>query len=536
MAYITSKYTLADFLTEAGAVDLPPIASKLKMAFPDFNKDLKWWPHQAIELNQALRLQRYGLLGEPGVGKTVPAQALLLYYVGYGNKALCLMPPVLIQQFKESLRDTFVGVYDHLTLHVLDEGPRERLALFEKWDQEGWPDVLCMSYQMFINYPYAMEEQLIPSEVIGDPSIKRKLRKRLGPETYRTLYQCKQYNIIIGDEAQALKKPSSMFHKAVAFLAGMPMDRTELGDTALLLMTGTPLHNQPLDAYGLIKLLRPWQYKSLKAFQNLHCVYAQSESGFERLIGHQNLDLLTINLYASAHRVTKNEVFSLQPPHIQEVPVTLSRDHMALYRKLTKERFLEKDGEIIDALSQQSLRQKCLRIITTPHLFTNDKFENNVVLAVDALLDSVGVENEKVILFSYFTETVEFMAARYKQFNPAVVYGKSNTTKEVHKFKTDPTCRIMSANPLSGGVGLNLQEVCGYAIFIEPLSVPGDFKQAGERIWRPGQTRAVHIWIIKALGTIAPKLTLSMLGKEDLSKRVNLDNVSLLEELLGEAA
>ena len=94
---------------------------------------------------------------------------------------------------------------------------------------------------------------------------------------------------------------------------------------------------------------------------------------------------------------------------------------------------------------------------------------------------------------------------------------------------------MLIANPRAGGVGLNLQSVCRYVIFAEPTSVPGEFKQASERVYRSGQTRVVSMWILKALGTISPKLTANMLEKERDIVETMRDKQSMLDELLGGA-
>jgi SNF2 family DNA or RNA helicase len=533
---IPGTYTLETLLREAGALEVPPQAGHIVIAddrVPPFK-------HQITGLNQTLANTRFGLLDEPGCGKTLPAQAYALYCMGYGNKVVALMPPVLLKQFMDALDDTFLGWQDHFTAHILDQGPKERLALFQQWDETGWPDLILMTYQMFINYPSELKEvkQEVPPVLGAVQGKARPTKVRTGPETYRVLRE-KGYNLIISDEAQALKNPSSTMHKAVAYLAGEMPTRKSESKAGLLLLTGTPLHNTPGDAYGIIKLLRPYQYGTKKSFERLHCVYMGS--GREAvLIGYQNMDTLTVNLYASARRVLKNDVFkNMKTPIIREVPVTLSPKHKALYDKLVRERFLEVDGEIISAVQQQSLRQKCLQIVTTPqHFGLTDIKENNIITMVDTLLENIGLKDEKVILFAHYKRTTKFLSEYYEQYNPAVLYSdtKGSVSAQADKFKHDDTCRMLIAQPLSGGVGLNFQEVCAYVIFVEPLSVPGTFKQSSERVHRPGQKKQVMFYIIKALGTVAPTLTASMLEKEGYAKIITRDRVSMLDELMGKAA
>jgi len=541
------RATLAAFLQEAGAVEVPALAHQLTIAenmWPPFN-------HQITGLNQTLCNARFGLFDEPGCGKTFPAQAWALYLIGYGNKIVGLMPPVLLTQFVRSLHDTFIGSDQLVHAHILNQEPAKREELYAEWDETGWPDLLLMSYQMFTNYPSEMRINpkknsrfthvppgfhLFGGSPAPQPKLKlRKTKVRTGPETYRTVKD-RGYECLLADESHMLKEPGSMFHRSVAFFAGALPSRQSESKTALLLMTGTPIPNVLKDAYGSIKLLRPYQYGSLKSFERLHCIYQRGEDDFDKLIGYQNKDMLNIALYASARRVIKDDVFDMKTPRIIEAEVELTERHMRLYKKLVKERFLEVDGQIIDALQAQSLRQKCLQIVSTPqHFGLKDLKENAVLAEVGQLLDSIGLANEKVLLFSHFKRTTEFFADYYKQYNPAVIYSgtQGSTSKQADKFKYDDTCRLCFAQPDSGGVGLNFQEVCAYVIFIEPLSVPGKFKQASERVHRPGQKKQVVFYIVKALGTSSPKLTAQMLEKEQHTKDVTQDRTSLLDQLMG---
>lgn len=523
---------LRSLYEQAGVMDMPPLADQVLINADPASEDCKWppFPHQVRELHRALKEVRYGMFGEPGTGKTFPAQALALYYIGFGNKVAVVMPPVLITQFVASLKASFIGVEDHVSTHILDDGPADREKLFGEFERTGWPDMICMSYQMYVN---AIREKRADPKNPG----KYKLVKT-DQEVYRYL-KAAGYSVLIADEAQALKNPGSHSHKAVAVVAGLPNYAHEANDFALILMTGTPIHNTFEDAYGMIRLLTPWVYRSKATFERVHCEYT-GKGWQKKLIGYRNIEALHRNLYLKAGRVLKKDVFSLEEPRIQEVPVTLTKEHKALYDKLVRERFVELGDRIIEATNQSSLRQKCLRMVTTPQMFTDKPITNNVLVVTDALLDSIGLEDEKVILFAYYQESVEMLHRYYtdKGYNPALVYGGNNgkAAQEVEKFKRDPTCRLAVLNPLSGGVGLNLQHACSYAIFVEPLSVPGTFKQAAERIHRPGQKKVVQIYIIKALGTAAPKLTKDMLSKEHVTKAVNQDVSSLLDELLGREA
>ena len=548
-----SNKTFNVMLRSIGASPIPAFAKYVELSVAPFQ-------HQLSALKEALKTQRYGLFDEPGVGKTLPAQAYALYMAGLGNKVVVVMPPVLIEQFKESLYKTFPGFDKYITYCTVDEGPDVRIGKIGEWYlNNSWPHILGMSYQMFIKlfYPPTLNLQAMKLErntrkhpgVFDPEAIKKYNRdcKRLESinkerSAIQLLAQA-EYNVLVSDEAHALKHPSSLQHRAAVHFLGDRKNKVGT-ESACLLMTGTPIPNTLLDAYGLIKILTPTAYGSKPSFERLHAIYT-TYGKFQKLIGFKNKDLITYKLYAQARRVTKDEVFTLDKPILTELPVVLSGKHRALYQKLVRERVLEVNGKVIDAVLAQSLRMKCLQIVTTPEDFTDDtKIDNSVKATLLELVDDLGVKNndlgepsqEKVVVFANFRRSVEAIASWFPDLYPALIYGgHPNHDKERTRFLEDPKCRMLIANPRAGGVGLNLQSVCRYVIFAEPTSVPGEFKQASERVYRSGQTRVVSMWILKALGTISPKLTANMLEKERDIVETMRDKQSMLDELLGGA-
>jgi SNF2 family DNA or RNA helicase len=510
--------TLQHFLVRAGVRENLPFAQGIVM-----NPAMVPMKHQVTGLNQVLAYTRYGIYDEPGLGKTLIAQAAALYMAGYGNKVVIIMPPILLEQFEKEMDHTFYGWRDYVSFHVLNEGPDKRCALFEKWRATDWPDIMCLSYKQFAKLPKPKKKKNKETgkmEPVGPPN---------PDDNICHVLKTAGYNYAICDEAHALKNPSSNMHKAVKYLLGKE------GEAGLMLMTGTPVPNELTDAYGMIDIVTPGKYASMRSFQRLHCIYRTNDDGWSTLIGYQNREVMSTHLYARARRVPK-DVLGLKKPQVIEFPVNLDPAHHALYKKLIRERFLEMGDKIISAMNQQALRMKSLQIITTPELFTHANLKNEIFGGVDQLIDSIGIREEKVVVFAHFRESVESLVRHFDRlgYNPAVIYGGAGSNvANKNKFLEDDTCRVLVANPRSGGVGLNLQSVCRYAIFAEPTSVPGDFKQASERIHRKGQTKVVTIYILKALGTVAPQATKNMLKKEGETIGIVRDSTSMLDELLG---
>lgn len=498
------EYTLQDYFYAAKLRNPVAFAKYITLANTP-------WQKQVEGLNRLLTSDRYGLLGQPATGKTLMAQAACLYWISEGYRCVCVMPPILLYQFEEEFRNVFCGVERYVTTHIFDDPPAKRRAQKEAWNASGKPpEVLILSYQMF-----AIEYEWIRSA---------------------------NYRVLVCDEAQEIKNSQSKTYALVKDFA------EQKDGAALILMTGTPIHNEMIDAYSFISLLAPDAYSSFRHFDVTHSVYRKvrlktpklTKTGkkihsFRQRIGYQKVERIREALYRNASRVLKKDVFELTDPSIIEVPVKLEPGHLALYRKLVKERILQKKDEMIIAINAQALRQKALQIVTCPELFIdNDKldFRNNIVEAIRTLIAGMGIRESKVLVFANYQNSIRTLEGYFKEHNPALMYGDSDSGRGRAKFLSDDSCRMLIANPKSAGVGLNLQHICHTVIFAEPTGVPGDFQQAMDRVVRHGQKNLVNVYILKALGTISPKATKEMLRKEGQAQQVHRDWYSFAKDFM----
>lgn len=337
-------------------------------------------------------------------------------------------------------------------------------------------------------------------------------------------------------EATAVKTPSSDLHKAVKQFAGPEGEESN----GLVLMTGSPVLNNLTDLYDLIKLITPKRYATFRSFERIHCVMTYGR--FPKLVGFQNEDYTYQSLYLHGRRVTKKEAIDLPPRLVSEIQIHLAPKHLELYKRLATERVLEIGEKVIDATTASSLYVKSQRMLLCPELFHDSeahgewKTENTLLTALDELVHSLG--GRKLLLFCWFTESVRKLCMRYSHLNPATLYGEvtGNEREQMKaKFINDNSCRLMIANPRSGGVGVDgLQGVCSHVAFIEPIGVPGLFEQALSRVHRTGQkAESINVYLFTAMQTVAVKLRNDLARKERDANSVVRDAKTLLTELMG---
>lgn len=572
-------YSLGDFYRQAGLPDPDAMFDNIPVVLPD---DARPSPFQVESLNRILTNPYWGFLHEAGTGKTTPAQAYSIFMATHGYRSLLVMPPVLRQQYVTSLNRTYPGVDQLLNWHILDEPPyparlsKKRVQEIKRqlWVGEIKPkDLPQRIFKIVDGLKKAVAIQFTQKEIQAlraDPRHPEEIAKdymcsvhgvkQLKSKTFREdliadwkandtwpdlllmSYQMyvktvtdlePGYTCLMADEAHALCHPTSMAYKKTNWFL-------HKDDKTFLPMTGTPAPNVPSDTYGLIKLLNENSYQNFASFKALHVDSYQVEdkegNKFAVVNGYMNLDTMSRALYAKACRVTKDQVLKLDQPRIIEEDVQLSPQHLKLYRKLLRERVLTTKEQTIVATEAQALRQKALQIVLNPDVFTDEVIKENAIKDwLIEKLDSIGCEHhEKVVVFAHFNQSVEKLAQWFKHLNPALVYGGSKTEKNVQKFLTDETCRLMIAHPKSGGVGVDqLQTVCHYVIFVEPTSVPGDFSQALDRLVRRGQMHPVVCYVLRVMKTSWPARVNDMRRKMKLISDVTLDRTALLDELLG---
>lgn len=495
-------------------------------------------------------------------GKSLQLQGFMIWMAGLGNKSVAIMPPVLVQQFKDSLLNTFPNIENFLTVGMVNGELKVRQKQIETYQSKGWPDILIMSYQTFLgkvkapkrsNITATQEEAL--NKLPPDESVKQRQRllhdakarqksdsKKFEwtPRSEITAFNFRSevlthlgYNLLITDESHKLKSPKSQIHQAVNDFV-QPWEGDE--SNGLIISTGSPVETNVEDAYGLIKLLDPNRYGSARAFDDMHCELLAGVR-FRKVMEYKNLDYLYQGLYARGRRITKAQAFPEMPVRlVTEISVRLSKEHKDLYDKLVEEQVLELEDKLIDATKQQRMYQYVQQILVCPERFTdNPPKENAMIEAVDGILESL--EGRKVILFAWYQESIEKLKKVYRGHNPVVINGSvTGAAREKAKqtFIKDKKCKMLIANPISGGCGIDgFQSVCSYMIFTEIFPYPGGFEQAVGRLERSGQTESVNVFLLVPKGTIAIKLRNDLCRKEADANAAVRDKKTLISEMLG---
>ncbi|WP_325314649.1 DEAD/DEAH box helicase [Microcoleus sp. PH2017_28_MFU_U_A] len=128
------------------------------------------------------------------------------------------------------------------------------------------------------------------------------------------------------------------------------------------------------------------------------------------------------------------------------------------------------------------------------------------LIALDGILEeAINQKCEKVVLWSFYTASLNAIVKRYSHFNPVRYDGTiSDVAKRreaVRKFQEDNETMLFVANPAAAGAGLTLHRG-RLAIYESMSNQAAHYLQSLDRIHRRGQTRDVEYLILLCDKTI----------------------------------
>jgi SNF2 family DNA or RNA helicase len=227
----------------------------------------------------------------------------------------------------------------------------------------------------------------------------------------------------------------------------------------------------------------------------------------------------------------------------------LKHDQKKLYTAALKDYILDLRS-VGDEMFQRRLtsflarRMSLLQICSNPTLVAPGYDEVPAKLeALDDLLDElIGRRAEKVVLWSFYTASLDAIVARYCRFNP-VRYDGSVTEiamrrEAVRRFQEDDETMLFVANPAAAGAGLTLHRA-RYAIYESMSNQAAHYLQSVDRIHRRGQTRDVEYLVLLCDRTIEVEEYERLTLKERAAQSLLRDHVespltreTMLEEAL----
>ena len=326
------------------------------------------------------------------------------------------------------------------------------------------------------------------------------------------------WHLVVADEAQALKNPSTKQTRAVK----------QLQAHARIALTGTPVENRLSDLWSIFDFTHPGLLGSQKAF-----------AGFTKNMAHYGPLRTLIKPYILRRMKSDKRIISDLPDKTEMTAwCGLRPAQAALYQRAVKE--LAAALEQTEGIERKGLVLAYLmrfkQICNHPSHWLGDgdwkPDDSGKFARLAEITETIAARQEKVLVFTQFQETTAPLAAFLGNVfgrEGLVLHGGTPVSKRrelVKRFQEDEQCPFFVLSLKAGGTGLNLT-AASHVIHFDRWWNPAVENQATDRAWRIGQHRNVLAHKFVCRGTIEERIDEMIRAKQQLAQDVLEDGAEI---------
>ncbi|MDD3140458.1 MAG: DEAD/DEAH box helicase [Lachnospiraceae bacterium] len=346
--------------------------------------------------------------------------------------------------------------------------------------------------------------------------------------------QNRRWDVLILDEAQAIKNPGTKQTKRVKAIPAMMK----------IAMTGTPIENRLSDLWSLFDFLNQGLLGTAKEFTTFSKGIGEDASGYAKL-------RKMVNPFILRRLKTDKKIISDLPDKMEKNEyATMSKKQIVLYKKLIKEietklksaQGIERKGLVLSSI------MKFKQICNHPAQYLGQEEyrpeESGKFEQLKEICETIYEKRERVLVFTQFREMTEPLSEFLTQIfhKKGFVFHGGTTIKNrnmmVEQFNSESYIPYMVLSLKAGGVGLNLT-AANHVVHFDRWWNPAVENQATDRAFRIGQTKNVLVHKFVTKGTIEEKIDRMIEEKQKLAGDIlstggeqwitELDNERLME-------
>ena len=270
-------------------------------------------------------------------------------------------------------------------------------------------------------------------------------------------------------------------------------------------MTGTPLMNSPLDLYVILKWLG-YESHAFYSFKKHYCIMG-GYGGYE-VVGYKNMEQLTAQINDIMLRRLKSEVLDLpEKTYIDEI-VEMETKQSKLYDEIEAGIKNELAMGTLDLTNPLSTLIRLRQCTGYTGIVSDCIFESAKLDRMEDLIEEAVSNNQKVIVFSNWTQMTDIVEQRLNKYNPAVITGETNDSYRqsmVTKFQENDNCKVIIGTIGAMGTGLTLT-AGSVVIFLDEPWNRALFDQAVDRAHRIGAKSNVTIYSLMCKDTVDERI------------------------------
>ncbi|TVQ98339.1 MAG: DEAD/DEAH box helicase [Desulfovibrionales bacterium] len=331
------------------------------------------------------------------------------------------------------------------------------------------------------------------------------------------------WRLVILDEAQAVKNPSTSQSKAVRKLPAQ----------ARVALTGTPVENRLGELWSLFDFLNPGLLGSAKQFKEfVKTLEARETDPFgplRRLAGPYILRRLKTDRKIIADLPDKTETVRY---------CLLTKSQVKLYQQVVEHMARALRG--VEAMARRGLVLQTLmrlkQICNHPAQFTGDgdftPEASGKFARLAEICEELGERQERVLVFTQFKEIIPSMEEHLERVfgRPGLaLHGGVNVKKRktlVDQFQQEDGPPFFILSLKAGGTGLNLT-AASHVIHFDRWWNPAVENQATDRAFRIGQKRNVLVHKFVTRGTIEERIDAMITEKQQMVEQLLSDDAEI---------
>jgi len=295
-----------------------------------------------------------------------------------------------------------------------------------------------------------------------------------------------------------------------------------------MILTGTPVTNNPLDFFSQYKFLDESIFSgSYYAFRSKYAI--MGGYGNYQVVGYKNLQELTEKAHKIAFRITKKEALDLPEQVDTTRYIDLEPRARAIYNQVEKESYAElNSGEI----ATPNVLTKLLRLSQITGGYIKNEFSeiseqvsSAKINALEEIVEECMDAGKKLVVFARFIPEIDAIARMLKKegIKYSLIRGDvKDRASEVERFQNDKETKVFIGQLQTTGMGLTLT-AADTAVFYSLSYNFADYEQAKARIHRIGQkNNCTYIHLI-AKNSIDEKVLDALSKKKNIADLV-VDN------------
>ena len=319
-------------------------------------------------------------------------------------------------------------------------------------------------------------------------------------------------DMMVLDECHVCKNPSSQQGKNLL----------KLSSKYMVGLTGTLLLNSPLDAYVPLK----WIGVENSTYTNYRYYYCNYVGPFNNILeGYKNTDVLKDELDKYSLRRTK-DLLDLPEKTIIHEELDMESDQNKFYTDIVNGIVEQVDKVHINTSTILSMVTRLRQSTACPSILSSDNISAVKINRAVDLIDQIVSSGNKTVVFSVFKPTLEELKTRLNgDYNSLICTGDlkdKEISTNIDRFQNDESCKVMLATTAKMGTGITLNKA-SYAIFIDCPWTAAQCEQCEDRIHRIGSKEPVFIYYLWVKDTIDERVRTIVQTKEAMADYI-IDN------------